>query len=125
MFNNKKMIANTVVLTFLLSVIMVGSSNAASIGEMVKNLTTDTAKAVSFISIISYVTGAAIALMGILDLKTHIEAPDKAPIKKGLGKLGVGALLVVLPFAIRAAQESMGATATDNYQSNLPAFNNQ
>ena len=66
-----------------------------------------TSGVVDIITYISYVGGAALAALGIVDLKKHVENPSQTPMKNGLAKLGFGGMLLALPFLAGVAQETM------------------
>jgi len=51
----------------------------------------------SMVSFVSYIGGTALAALGIVNLKQHVEAPTNVPMKNGLAKLGFGGMLLALP----------------------------
>jgi hypothetical protein len=49
------------------------------------------------VAFLSYIGGTALAALGVLGLKKHVEDPGQNPMKNGLAKLGFGGMLLALP----------------------------
>jgi len=86
-------------------------ASAAAAGSgldaIVTNLTDAFEPVAGFISILCYLGGAALVAQGLLKLKNHIDAPEKAPLKDALGRLLIGAGLIAIPFMISAAIQTL------------------
>jgi hypothetical protein len=61
------------------------------------------------VTYISYIAGAGLAALGIVDLKKHVENPSQTPLKNGLAKTGFGGALLAFP-----TLASMAQTTADN-----------
>jgi len=94
------------------------NSYASGLGEK-------TNSAVDIISYISYIGGAALGALGIVDLKKHVENPSQTPMKNGLAKVGFGGMLLALPTVINVAQDTTQSTEQANYVdfTNKPKIN--
>ncbi len=90
------------------------SASAATIGDIVESLTDSFRPVATLISVICYLGGAALVAQGLMKLKNHIDAPEKAPLKDALGRLIVGAGLIAIPFIVDAVLESMGGQTGSN-----------
>lgn len=89
-----------------------GVAHATDLNDYTQRVGDRTSGIVDVITYISYVGGAALAALGIVDLKKHVENPSQTPMKNGLAKLGFGGMLLALPFLAGVAQE----TVTDGQQ---------
>ncbi|MDX2028793.1 MAG: hypothetical protein SFW62_09195 [Alphaproteobacteria bacterium] len=69
-----------------------------NIGSTVTSVNSSLVDVPKMVSILFYIGGAALAGAGLLKLKAHAENPSQTPISHGLGRLLVGAGLLVLPF---------------------------
>lgn len=68
------------------------------------------------VSYISYLGGFALAALGVVGLKNHVENPANEPMKNGLAKLGFGGMLMALPSVVAAIQgsgEAAGGTSVE------------
>lgn len=63
---------------------------------------------------ISYLGGFALAALGVVNLKQHVENPGNVPMKNGLAKLGFGGMLLALPPVVAAMQGS-AETGSDSF----------
>jgi len=102
--------------TFLVS--MHGAAEATTFNTVASNTVSNTNTAANIVTYVSYIGGAILAALGIVDLKKHVENPGQNPMKNGLAKLGFGAMLIALPFIVNATIGTMGATGstTTSYQ---------
>jgi hypothetical protein len=96
---------------------MVGLSGQAKAGNDLNSYTTELAGNVSegwvgTITNISLLGGVALAALGVVNLKQHVENPSQTPMKNGLAKLGFGGILMVLGPAISAVQGTAGAESS-------------
>jgi hypothetical protein len=96
---------------------MVGLSGQAKAGNDLNSYTTELAGHVSegwvgTITNISLLGGVALAALGVVNLKQHVENPSQTPMKNGLAKLGFGGILMVLGPAISAVQGTAGAESS-------------
>jgi len=65
------------------------------------------------ISFMSYIGGAALAALGVVKLKAHVENPSNNPMKDGLARLGFGGLLLALPTITTVMQDTTSASGTE------------
>jgi hypothetical protein len=77
------------------------SANAAhatnDLNTYVQNVSGRTNSVVDIVTYFSYIGGAALSALGIIDLKKHVENPGNNPLKNGLAKLGFGGMLLAFP----------------------------
>jgi hypothetical protein len=77
------------------------STNAAyatsDLNTYVQNVSGKTNSVVDIVTYFSYIGGAALSALGIIDLKKHVENPGNNPLKNGLAKLGFGGMLLAFP----------------------------
>lgn len=71
---------------------------------------------VDIITYISYILGAILAALGIVDLKKHVEQPTQTPLKNGLAKLGFGGVLLGIPFVTGIMQDTMNGSGAAEYK---------
>ena len=71
------------------------------------------------VAFISYLGGTALAALGIVSLKQHVEqGGQQKPMKDGLAKLGFGGMLLALPTITSVMQETTadaGQAAYDGF----------
>lgn len=61
------------------------------------------------VSFVSYMGGIALAALGIVSLKQHVEQGGQSkPMKDGLAKLGFGGMLLAIPTITEVMQGSLG-----------------
>lgn len=63
------------------------------------------------INYVAYIGGAALAALGIVDLKKHVENPSQTPLKNGIAKLGFGGMLLALPALAGVAQGTVDSNS--------------
>lgn len=84
------------------STAMAGTATIAASEEGLKELTENfienTFNLPGLISIVSYMAGLALGVLGVLKLKDHVENPSQTPLKDGAVRLGAGGALLALPF---------------------------
>lgn len=74
------------------------------------------------VAFISYIGGTALAALGIVSLKQHVEqGGQQKPMKDGLAKLGFGGMLLALPTITNVM---MGSTAADGSNATYVGFAN-
>jgi len=102
----------------------VGIAQATDLNQYATNVATRTNKAVDIVSYISYIGGAVLGALGIVDLKKHVENPSQTPMKNGLAKVGFGGMLLALPTVIDIAQNTTanGTQATYTSVSSKPSI---
>ncbi len=71
---------------------------ANGLDELTGNFIESTANLPGLISIVSYMAGLALGVLGVLKLKDHVENPSQTPLKDGAVRLGAGGALLALPF---------------------------
>ncbi len=60
----------------------------------------------------SYLTGIGFTAVGLLKMRDYVDNPSQAPVKVALAYLFIGAMLVVLPYAVNVATESVGGASS-------------
>lgn len=90
-----------------------GGTDFNSYATQVSNKTNVAADIVTYVS---YIAGAGLTAIGIVDLKKHVENPSQTPLKNGLAKLGVGGMLIALPFLANVATSTFGGNDQAQYQ---------
>ena len=77
------------------------STDAFAGGNTFNDYVSDTSSNVNavpdVVAFISYLGGTALAALGVVGLKKHVEDPAQNPMKNGLAKLGFGGMLLALP----------------------------
>ena len=73
------------------------------------------------IAVGAYVIGAFFAVKALFALKGFIESPDDNPVTKVLSYAAVSALLILLPYIIDVATNTIGAAKT-NQESSAASF---
>lgn len=94
------------------SVALMGASTAAmatGLNQTMESVNTNTSYAADMITYGAYIMGTAFSVMGLLDVKKHIDQPGQNPLKNGLGKIGTGGLLLFLPYVLNTAMDTVGA----------------
>jgi len=74
-----------------------------------------TNSATDIVSYISYIGGAILGALGIVDLKKHVEQPSQVPLKNGLAKVGFGGMLLALPTVLSVATDTTKTDGTVTY----------
>lgn len=86
---------------FLSAAIMTGMMSSVASAQDFNNYTSGlsdrTNSVTDIIAYICYMGGAALAALGIVGLKQHVENPGQNPMKNGLAKLGFGGMLLAIP----------------------------
>lgn len=85
-----------------------GQSGAVSLDTLVTQTGSQTTNIPEFISIASYIAGAALAAFGVFSLKKHVDDPNNEPLKKGLGRLAGGAGLLAIPAVTNIMINTLG-----------------
>jgi len=75
----------------------------------------NTNSATDIVSYISYIGGAILGALGIVDLKKHVEQPSQVPLKNGLAKVGFGGMLLALPSILKVATDTTQANGDVQY----------
>jgi hypothetical protein len=91
-------------------------ASAQDFNTYTKNLSGQVSGMPDVVGYISYLGGFALAALGVVGLKQHVENPGNNPMKNGLAKLGFGGMLLALPSVVSAIQGSgeAGGSATVN-----------
>ena len=106
-----------------------GEASATSAGgfsDYTQNLSNNVAGGwINTVTTVSLLGGVALAALGVVNLKQHVENPGNTPMKNGLAKLGFGGVLMALgPVmdAIQTSAESGGGSAITANQITAPTF---
>ena len=96
----------------LLSSVIVGFS--ASTAHATNNLNAflektagETANIPQFLTLISYLIGAVLVVLGVVRLKAHIEQPSQVPMREGIARTAFGGLMLGVPYLIDIAGDTM------------------
>ncbi len=57
----------------------------------------------------AYIIGIGFVIAGLFKLKEFVDDPSQGDMKNALIRLGVGALMILLPFAIEVSSGTLGA----------------
>jgi hypothetical protein len=72
---------------------------------------------------VSLLGGVALAALGVVGLKQHVENPGNNPMKNGLAKLGFGGILMALGPVMEMIQDTAGTGGTlETGQITAPTF---
>jgi len=93
-----------------------GIASASDLNSYASTVSGKTNSIVDIITYISYIGGAALSALGIVDLKKHVENPSQTPMKNGIAKLGFGGMLLALPFLAGVAQGTVKDGQQVQYQ---------
>ncbi|MCB9973121.1 MAG: hypothetical protein H6854_01000 [Rhodospirillales bacterium] len=66
--------------------------------EMTEEFIGSTNSLPGLISIVAYISGLSLGVLGVLKLKDHVENPSQTPLKDGAVRLAAGGALLALPF---------------------------
>jgi hypothetical protein len=84
---------------------------------LVSNIQENVKPIANFLVILSYISGIAFALNGILQFKAYKDNPQQTPLSKPLLYIGIGALLLFLPSIINSAGTTIFKSTDNNAQS--------
>jgi hypothetical protein len=88
------------------------AANGSSFGAYTTSIANNVAPGwMSTITNVALLGGVALAALGVVNLKQHVENPGNVPMKNGLAKLGFGGILMALGPVISAVQGTAGATS--------------
>ena len=83
---------------------------SADLGTASTNLVTaELTPAAPVISALFWLGGAVMMGAGALKLKEHAENPTQNPLRQGISRMAVGAVLVTIPFFASFAVQTLGA----------------
>jgi hypothetical protein len=83
---------------------------SADLGAASSNLVTnELTPAAPVISALFWLGGAVMMGAGALKLKEHAENPTQNPLRQGISRMAVGAVLLTIPFFANFAIETLGA----------------
>lgn len=88
-------------------------ATATVLNDTLSNTVKNTNKMADAIAYGSYIMGTGFSVLGLLDVKKHVDNPAQNPLKNGLGKLGIGGLLFALPYVTNTALRTTGGAADD------------
>lgn len=73
-------------------------TSTQGLDNLTENFITSTQNLPGLVSIVAYIAGLALGVLGVLKLKDHVENPTQTPLKDGAVRLGSGGALLALPF---------------------------
>lgn len=98
------------------------AQDALDVGDVMGSVTTNTGPIPTLLTSLSYVTGVGFTIMGLIKMRDYVDNPSQNYMKDALARLGIGAALILLPFVINVAANTIGAEA--NVTINRPALYN-
>lgn len=99
------------VITGALLLLSVHAHAGVNVGTVMDNVTTNTGTIPTLFTSLSYVTGVGFTIMGLIKMRDYVDNPSQNFMKDALARLGIGAALILLPFAITVAAGTIGADA--------------
>jgi len=75
--------------------------------DLTENVIDSTGSLPGLVSIVAYMSGLALGVLGVLKLKDHVENPTQTPLKDGAVRLGAGGALLALPYLYEVLQTNM------------------
>ncbi len=94
---------------------LAGSSTVAQaqgIAGIANSITEQTRNLPDVITTVAYLGGAVLSFGGVLSVKQHVDSPQQKPLREGLVRLVVGALLLAAPATFEALRDTTGLTGT-------------
>ena len=73
---------------------------AVTFQEVSNNIISSFQNIPGLLSIMCYITGIILVILGVIKIKEHMEKPDQTPLKEGATKLVVGGALLAVPFLL-------------------------
>ncbi len=97
------------------------TSTTNNFSVIASNIVASTSNFPNLISALAYLLGIALAVLGIMKIKDHVENPSQTPLKDGAIRLLAGGALFALPMLMDAMTGTLNgsATATDPGLSSL------
>ena len=98
--------------SFIATVATVGQANATGKSDLkdVTNQLTDSLEGLPVLfTSAAYIIGIGFVIAGLFKLKEFVDDPAQGNMKDALIRLGVGALMILLPFAIELSAGTIGA----------------
>ena len=78
-----------------------------NLNEFLKKTGGETANIPQFLTLISYLIGAVLVVLGVVRLKAHIEQPSQVPMREGIARTAFGGLMLGVPYLIDIAGDTM------------------
>jgi hypothetical protein len=92
-------------------------ASAQDLNASVESTITNLTNVPDIIDACFYIGGAAFCGSGLLKLKAYADNPGQTPLGQGVGRCGVGAALLALPFIADALIQTFGfGTTAASYQ---------
>lgn len=102
--------ATSVLMLFWASVVFATAQDLSAVAGTVQ---TNIASLAPLLKIVSYISGIAFCIAGIVQFKAHKDNPAQVPLSKPIVYLGVGAALLFLPSIMASAGSTLfGSDAT-------------
>ena len=81
---------------------------AQNVGTVMNNITANTGTIPTLFTSLSYITGVGFTIMCLVKMRDYVDNPSQNFMKDALARLGIGAALILLPFAIQVAANTVG-----------------
>lgn len=96
--------------------ILSSSSAHAAATNNFSTITTNITKSVqdipALLTILSYLFGILLGVLGVMKIKDHVENPSNTPLKDGAIRLAAGGALFALPLLFESMLNTIGADKT-------------
>ncbi len=86
-------------------------AQAQNVGTVMDSVTFNMGWIPALFSSISYLTGIGFTIMGLIKMRDYVDNQSQNHMKDALARLGIGAALIALPFAINVAIDTIGGDA--------------
>ncbi len=120
--NKLMLIAGAALLVAISLVLPTDAFATTDLTQQTKDLGNQITTIPKLMALAAYVLGTFFAISALFKLKGFIEAPDDNPITQVMARAAIAALLIVLPYIITVAQNTIG-TQTTTLTSSSSSFN--
>ncbi len=77
------------------------------------NMTESVSNIPGLITVVAYLFGILLAVLGVLKIKDHVENPSQTPLREGAIRSAAGGALFALPIIFEAATQTIGTAGND------------
>ncbi|MBX2833731.1 MAG: hypothetical protein KTR28_02040 [Micavibrio sp.] len=83
-----------------------GGNNFSTIST---NISGSLSQVPGLLSVLAYLMGITLGILGVLKIKDHVENPTQTPLKDGCVRLGIGGALFALPILFESMLNTINA----------------
>lgn len=87
----------------------------SNLGEVAAELSCESGSLPILFTSTSYVLGVGFTIAGLLKMKEYVDNPSQSFMKDALIRLGVGSMLILLPFVIETSALTFGGEDTQAF----------